>query len=105
LTKDSTASSSGLEIGHSILKKLFSELRAAQWFSLVWSFGTCPAKIRTGDIIFIFGGCSMPVIMHRRHDGAYFWTGDVYAHEIMNRGEAMKDLETGFHQEEVIALR
>jgi len=63
-----------------------------------------PRATRIEDAVPILYGCSTPVILHKRDDGAYAWVGESYIQSVIY-GEAMAGLRNGVYQEETIMLR
>lgn len=55
----------------------------------------CPQNTERGDIVCVFLGDSMPVIL-RSVDRHFQFVGECYVHGIM-RGEAMDDLKKGVY--------
>lgn len=66
--------------------------------------GLLPRATRIGDAVLVLYGCSTPVILHKRDDGAYAWVGESYIQSVIHR-EAMAGLRNGVYQKETIMLR
>jgi hypothetical protein len=50
----------------------------------------CPG-MRTGDLVVVLYGCTMPYIMRPRRDGTMELVGDCYVHGLMNGEELQRE--------------
>lgn len=64
--------------------------------------GLGPPRVEVGDVVCVFPGLSVPVIM-RKMDGHYKHQGQCYVHGIMD-GEVMESLDKGIVSLEEIEI-
>jgi hypothetical protein len=59
--------------------------------------GIAPQESQKGDIICIFFGCSVPVVLQPQEDGEFKFVGECYVHGVMD-GEAVDPMPSGKEQ-------
>jgi hypothetical protein len=63
-----------------------------------------PKSVMAGDLVCIFLGCNVPLVLRRAQPRHFILIGDCYVHDVMN-GEVIEDLEKGTYQLEEFILQ
>jgi hypothetical protein len=93
------------EKARSALEQMFRLHRSRRLaVTLSGHFGLVPIAARRGDLVYIFLGCNVPIILRKTEIGKYHLIGGCYLHGFME-GEAMEDLRVENVQLETICLQ
>jgi hypothetical protein len=93
------------EKAQSALEQMFRLHRSRRLaVTLLGHFGLVPIAAQKGDLVYIFLGCNVPMILRKAEVSKYHLIGGCYLHGFME-GEAMDDLHVGNVQLETICLQ
>ncbi len=93
------------EEARSALEQMFRLHRSRRLaVTLLGHFGLVPIAARKGDLVYIFLGCNVPMILRKAEVSKYHLIGGCYLHGFME-GEAMDDLQVANVQLETICLQ